>query len=73
MIGNFTYEEVLKYSVKLYKESIILKELINGKNLQELDDFVSSLDSYSKYLESCVELNKDADNALEELSKLKKD
>lgn len=73
MIDQLTYDEILKYSQKIYKESKILQEISKNKNIQEINDFIASLDSYSKYLESTVIINQDADKALEELSKSKKD
>ncbi len=73
MIDQLTYDEILKYSQKIYKESKILQEISKNKNIQEINDFIASLDSYSKYLESTVIINQDADKALEELLKSKKD
>ena len=51
MIDQLTYDEILKYSQKIYKESKILQEISKNKNIQEINDFIASLDSYSKYLE----------------------
>ncbi len=72
MIGELKYEEVEKISNALKKEASTISELIKDKNLQELEDFVATVEGYSKYLDTTLEINRDADKALEELAKRNK-
>ena len=72
MIGNLTYEQINAISLDLKKQIEIINRLIQNKNSQELQDFVSTVEGYTKYLETTIEINKDADNALSELKNKKK-
>lgn len=72
MIGNLTYEQINAISLDLKKQIGIINRLIQNKNSQELQDFVSTVEGYTKYLETTIEMNKDADNALLELKNKKK-
>lgn len=72
MIENLTYEEVLTISKELKNNADIIETLISDKNVSELQDFVSTVEGYSKYLETVVQLHMDADKALEGLSQQKK-
>lgn len=67
MIGKLTYDQILVISDELKKQSKILEELIQNKNTPDLKDFIATVEGYSKYLETTVEINKDADLALQEL------
>jgi len=69
MIGNLTYEEILNISKDLKHQVQIIDELIKNRNLPELTDFSATVEGYSKFLENTIEINKDADKALIELSK----
>ncbi len=71
MIGELKYEEISAIANALKKESSIINELIKDKNIQELSDFTATVEGYSKYLETTLEINKDADKALEELASKK--
>ena len=71
MIDKLTYDQVLSISEDLQKEVGIISNLIEDKDIPELKDFVSTVEGYSKFLETAVEINKDADKALEELKKKK--
>ena len=71
MIGELKYEEISAIAKALKKESSIINELIKDKNIQELSDFTATVEGYSKYLETTLEINKDADKALEELASKK--
>ena len=64
MIDKLTYDEILEASRILKENSDIIDSLIKNKNLNDLEDFVSTVEGYSKYLETVVEINKDADLAL---------
>ena len=71
MIGKLTYDQVLEMSKELRNQANIILNLIKNKDRQELLDFVATVEGYSKFLETTVEINKDADKALETLSKRK--
>lgn len=72
MIDKLSYDDVLAISRELKKESDIIKELASKRNLKEIEDFASTVDGYSKFLENTVNINKDADEALKELKELLK-
>lgn len=72
MIDKLTYDQVLIISSDIKKQAEILSQVLNGLNIQELNDFIATVEGYSKYLETTVKINKDADKALEELIRLKK-
>lgn len=71
MIGKLTYEQVLEISKELKVQADIIENLVKDKEKQELVDFAATVEGYSKFLETTVEINKDADRALAELSKRK--
>ena len=68
MIDKLTYDQILVISKDLKKHVDIIAGLIENKNIPELKDFVATVEGYSKFLETTVEINKDADKALEELT-----
>lgn len=68
MIDKLTYDQILVISKDLKKHADIITGLIENKNIPELKDFVATVEGYSKFLETSVEINRDADKALEELS-----
>lgn len=72
MINNLTYEEALAISKELKASADEINLLIKDKKAQELQDFVSTVEGYSKYIETTVELHMDADKALQELKDTKK-
>lgn len=67
MIDKLSYEDILAISNELKKQSDIVKELATKRQISDLIDFASTVEGYSKFLENTVEINKDADNALNEL------
>lgn len=67
MIDKLTYEEVLTNSKELRKQAEIVSILARNRNIQELIDFATTVEGYSKFLENTIEINKDADAALNEL------
>lgn len=69
MIGNITYEQAEAISISIEQATKEVKEYIKGKNIYELDDFIATVEGYAKYLKTTIELNKDADKALEDLKK----
>lgn len=72
MIDKLTYDQVLSISKELSKEAQIIDKLAKDRNLQDLQDFSSTVEGYSKFLETIVNMNKDADIALSDLIKMKK-
>lgn len=71
MIDKLTYEQVLEISIELKKNANAISELLKDKESTELQDFISTVEGYSKYLETTVELYKDADKALQDLTSKK--
>ena len=67
MIDGISYDEILKVSQELKNCCTILKNVIAGKELSELEDFISTVDVYYKYLDSTVELHRDADQEIQNL------
>ena len=67
MIDKLSYDDVLLISQELKKESDIIRELASKRNLKEIEEFASTVEGYSKFLENTVDINKDADEALKEL------
>lgn len=66
MIGKISYEEVTKLQEILNINIQELKQILTNNNLQ-ITDFISKVESYSKYLSTLIEINKDADEALKDL------
>ena len=72
MVGKLTYDQVLEIAKNLREQVEIIERLLVNRDLQELHDFTATVEGYSKFLENSVEINKDADNALIGLKKMKK-
>ncbi len=72
MIENLTYEQILSVSNELKKYCANINQVIEGKEVGELEDFVAAVDSYTKFLDNNVELNQAADLALAGLVNQKK-
>ncbi|MCI5790215.1 MAG: hypothetical protein MR031_05965 [Tenericutes bacterium] len=72
MIENLTYEQILSVSNELKKYCDNINQVIEGKEVGELEDFVAAVDSYTKFLDNNVELNQAADLALADLVNQKK-
>ena len=71
MIDKLTYDQVLAISKELKAQSNIIEKLIENKDNQALADFAATVEGYSKFLETTVDIKRDADKALEELSNRK--
>ncbi len=69
MIDKLSYDQVLAISKELKNQAEIVDSLIKLKNVNELNDFVATVEGYSKFLETTVEINRDADKALKDLIK----
>ena len=67
MIGTMSYEEVLSIAKELETSVKTINNVIKDQNINELEDFISTVESYAKYLQTTVELNKDADKVIEKL------
>jgi len=67
MIDKLSYEEVQTVSTELKNLAKIIEKLIEGKGATQLEDFVATVEGYSKFLENTIEINKDADKAILEL------
>lgn len=68
MIDKIAYTDMLTISQELDLAAKTVKEIIDKYNVHELDDFVSTVEGYSKFLGTTVELYQDADKALENLA-----
>ncbi len=69
MIGKLSYDEIIKMAHELKEQSDIVERLGESKESQELIDFAATVEGYTKFLENTIEINKDADNALQDLKK----
>ena len=67
MIDKLKYEDIISISKDLRTQAQVIEKLIEKKSIQELSDFVATVEGYSKFLENIVEINTDADKALKEL------
>lgn len=69
MIDKITYDQVYEF-VKGFREQLeVIKKLSEGRNVGELADFMDSVETYCKFLENTVELNRDADKAVSTMVK----
>lgn len=64
MIGKLTYDQVAEIANQLKVCVATINNLIADKQTEDLNNFVSIVDRYVKYLETTIELYKDADKAL---------
>jgi len=67
MIDKLTYDEVQNVSNELKNLAKVISKLIEGKGSTQLEDFVATVEGYSKFLENTIEINKDADKAIQDL------
>ena len=67
MINNLTYDQVLEIAKSIKTEIEKVSDLVDNLGVQELYDFVSTVEGYTKYLESLVKLNQDADAAIKDI------
>ena len=67
MIDKLSYNEVLAISKELSTQIEIVSKLIAEKDMSDLSDFVATVEGYSKFLETTVHMNQDADEALKDL------
>ncbi len=67
MIDKLTYDEVIEIAQELRKQAEIIDNLVKNRNMQELSDFAATVEGYTKFLENTIEINRDADEALQDL------
>ena len=67
MIDKLKYDEITAIANDLEQQAKIIENLIKNRNINELTDFAATIEGYCKFLNTTVELYKDADKALEEL------
>ena len=63
MIDKLTYDEVMNISQDLKNQIIVVDKIVRERGIEDLADFIATVEGYSKYLENTVEINKDADKA----------
>ena len=71
MIGTMTYDQVEEIAKELESATITADKITKNLNIEELEDFISTVEGYSKYLRTIIEMNKDADKALAALQSKK--
>lgn len=67
MLGSLSYEELLELSKSLSDSSNNIRTIIEkyGGDLNAAIEFCDSVESYSKFIDNNISLNKDADQALQ--------
>lgn len=68
MIEKISYSDMLDISKELDQSAKTVAEIANNKGLEELSDFISTVEGYSKYLATTVELYQEADDAISSLN-----
>ena len=71
MIGTMTYDQEEEIAKELESATITADKITKNINIEELEDFISTVEGYSKYLRTIIEMNKDADKALTALQSKK--
>ena len=66
-----TYDQVEEIAKELESATITADKITKNLNIEELEDFISTVEGYSKYLRTIIEMNKDADKALTALQSKK--
>ena len=72
MIDKLTYDQILNTSKELASLSKVIFQLLENRDIPELNDFAATVEGYSKFLENTVQLYKDADNAVKDLAIMNK-
>jgi len=71
MIDKLSYDQVLSFATELESNAKIIDGIVKSHNLERLNNFASTVNSYAKFLQSTVQMYKDADLALQDLVKNK--
>ncbi len=69
MIDKLSYEQIEEIVKSFREQKDTIKKLSRGRGVPELDEFLESVESYCKFLENSIELNRAADLALKDLVK----
>ena len=69
MIDKISYDQLQEMIQGFREQTTVIKKLMRGRGVPELNEFVDSVETYCKFLENTMELNKDADVALKDLIK----
>lgn len=66
MLGSISYDEAKNLSDSLLNSSSTIRKIADkySEDLSGVLEFCNSLDSYAKFIDSSITLNKDADEAL---------
>ena len=67
MIDKLSYNDILEISKVLKEQAEIVDKIAKKREFDELTDFIATVEGYSKFLENTIEINKDADAALNDL------
>lgn len=67
MMNSLSYDELSDLSQSLSNSSENIRKIIEkyGEDLTKVMEFCDCIDSYSKFLDTNISLNKDADQALQ--------
>ncbi|MBR6137368.1 MAG: hypothetical protein IKQ06_04355 [Bacilli bacterium] len=68
MIGKLTYEQVLTFAKEIRNEALVVEDMSRAREIEDLVEFADKVEAYAKFLENIVELNKDADKAIADLT-----
>jgi len=71
MIDKLTYDQVLEFANAIRNEALIVEDLARAREIQDLVDFSDKVESYAKYLENTVDLNKTADESIQDMTGIK--
>lgn len=72
MINEMSYDQIIAASQEMKNCCKVINSLIANKNTPDLEEFVQSVENYTKYLDSTIELMTVADTALKQLIDMKK-
>ena len=67
MIDKLSYDNIMAISNDLRVQAETIERLTASRDINNLSDFIATVEGYSKFLSNIVEINKDADVALSEL------
>ncbi len=68
MIGNVSYNEIEGYVKELNASTATIRTLATNNNFSELEEFIATVENYSKFLKNTVDMYKTAEQALAYLS-----
>jgi len=68
MIGKLTYDQVLAFAKDIRNEALVVEDMARAREIEDLVEFADKVEAYAKFLENMVELNKDADKAIADLT-----